>query len=134
MGRRVDCREPATLSTVGQLKVPNVMFVNQDLTKHPLATCGRNQYVTFCRIQSNLAPCDSLYTKTPSLLTHTSCRPSLLYTHQCLRKESFCVLGLFFEDVQFCNPPPPRTFNRSCTHPHTSATEPLNFSSFTHFC
>lgn len=77
----------------------------------------------FCRIQSNLAPCDSLYAKTPSH-THISSRPSLLYTRQCLRKESFCVLGLFFVYVLCCTPQP--SYHR-CTHTHTSATEPLSF-------
>lgn len=43
--------------------------------------------------------------------TYVSSRPSLLYTCQCLRKESFCVLGLFY--VLCCtplNPPQMHTY------------------------
>lgn len=128
-GKGVDCRDPSTLSMDKQVKVLNMMFV-KILTKHPLASCGNKEYVTSCRIQSNLTRCDSLYTKTPSLLTHASSRPSLLYTRQCLRKESFCVLSLFFVYVQCCTTLPS---SLRCTHTHTSATEPLNYASVTHF-
>lgn len=81
---------------------------------------GRNKRDSFsfffCQIQSNVTPCNSLYTKTPSPLTHMTSRPSLLYTHQCLRKESFCVLSLSFVYVLCCTSQP---FCHRCTHKHT---------------
>lgn len=52
--------------------------------------------------------------------THTN-------THQCLRKESFCMLGLLFVYVLCCTP---EASNHRCTCTHTSATEPLNFCLF----
>lgn len=79
----------------------------------PLATCGRNKYVTLCRIQSNLTPCDSLYAKTPSPLTHTFHPDHHYCTHAnvsgrnhfvCLACSMFCAA-------------PPLTLHR-CTHTH----------------
>lgn len=123
--------DPSALSVVRQVNVPNVMFCWPWL---PLVV-ETNVTLFFCQIQSNVTPCNSLYTKTPSPLTHMTSRPSLLYTHQCLRKESFCVLSLSFVYVLCCTSQP---FCHRCTHKHThtkrhtSATEPLNFSSVTH--
>lgn len=51
-------------------------------------------------------------------------RPSLLYTHQCLRKESFCVLSLSFVYVLCCTSPP----LCRCTNKHTQNDTPLLLS------
>lgn len=106
--------DPSTLSVVRQVNVPNVMLCWPRL---PLVVeTNVTLFFFFCQIQSNVTPCNSLYTKTPSPLTHTTSRPSLLYTHQCLRKESFCVLSLSFVYVLCCTSQP---FCHRCTHKHT---------------
>lgn len=59
----------------------------------------------FCRIQSNLAPCDSLYTKTPSPLTHTRHLDHHYCTHANVsgRNHFVCLACSLY---MFCAAPP----------------------------
>lgn len=86
----------------------------------------------FCRIQSNLAPCDSLYAKNAfTVNTHV-----ILDHHYCThanvsgRNHFVCLACSLY---MFCAAPPNPPVTDAHIHTHTSATEPLNFSSVTHF-
>lgn len=127
MRKGLECSESSAPSDKQKKKVPNVMSVN--LTNPP-ETCGRNKYVTFLPNSEQTSHPVTHFLRQNAFTANT--RPSLLYTRQCLRKESFCVLGLFFVFVLCCTSSP---LSQLHTHmyTYTSATEPLFFFLITSF-
>lgn len=126
---------------IGEVKISNVIFVpfSQPLLPSWQSVVETNMWL-FCRIQSNLAPCDSLYAKTPSHTSH------LDHHYMPMSQEGIILCAWPVLCICFLRCTPQPSYHRH-THTHTSATEPLCFFCFflvvlfwvffppvTHFC